>query len=49
MKLSRHPYFTEWTDSVSHVKSYVLTQAAAPQRCTPQPKVLFYPPKENFV
>ena len=30
MELSRHPYFTEWTDPVSNVKSYVLTQAAAP-------------------
>ena len=30
MDLSRHPYFTEWTDPVSGVKSYVLTKTAAP-------------------
>jgi len=30
MDLSRHPYFTEWIDPVSGVKSYVLTKKLAP-------------------
>lgn len=30
MDLSRHPYFTEWTDPVSGAKNYILTKMAAP-------------------